>query len=300
MHQDDGYGSFGGLAYESIPLDETTALIQGVPYESATSGRKGSSATPSTLRLISKDMQAISRRGINLHDMILRDVGNIKINSVNGAITRKNIENAMISIMSNNDSPIISVGGDHSITYPLIKAIANTEKVGIIWFDAHRDLLDELDSSKYAHGCPLRRTIELNNVDPANVLLVGTRYITSEEQEFVEKNGINELTMVDLEDSTNKRSLFNDKLKNINSDVDQFYVSVDIDVLDPAYAPGTGTPVGGGMTTSDLMTFLWEIPFSVRAFDLVEISPTLDPSGITIKVGLGILTEILANIKKNK
>ena len=78
------------------------------------------------------------------------------------------------------------------------------------------------------------------------------------------------------------------------------YVSIDIDVLDPAFAPGTGTPVGGGLSTSQLMNFLWDIPIKIRAYDLVEISPPLDTSGITVKAAVGLLAEILAKIQKMK
>jgi agmatinase len=296
---EDGYGSFGGLAFPTVALKDANVIIQGVPYESASSGKKGASKAPDALRMISKDMQTISRRGIDVNDMVLLDMGNIPINHVEGKATRTNISQSMTYLLEEGNSPIISIGGDHSVAFPLIKSTADMDNVGIIWFDAHRDLLNEIAGSKYGHGCPLRRLIELENIDPGNVLLVGTRYMEPEEQEVIEKQGINEITMVGLEEASNKRKLVIDKINEIASRVGSLYVSVDIDVLDPAYAPGTGTPVGGGMSTSELMTYISEIPASVRAFDLVEISPPLDLSGITIKTGMGIITEMLAQIKKN-
>ncbi|MHA2091754.1 MAG: arginase family protein, partial [Candidatus Kariarchaeaceae archaeon] len=206
-----------------------------------------------------------------------------------------NIEQAMNSLLSQSEAPIISIGGDHSIVFPLVKPLANRGSVGMVWFDAHRDLLNELSGSKYSHGCPLRRIIEIANVNPENVLLVGTRYFTEEEQQVVDDMGIQELTMVDLEESDSPRNLFKAKMKEI-SQVDNLYVSVDIDVLDPGFAPGTGTPVGGGMMTRELLTLINDIEIPVRAFDIVEVAPPLDPSGVTIKTALTIISEMLAKV----
>ncbi|MHA2170139.1 MAG: arginase family protein [Candidatus Kariarchaeaceae archaeon] len=123
--QEDNYGSFGGLVFDAIPLDEVDVIIQGIPYESGTSGKKGSSFGPSSIRLISKDMQTLSRRGVNLNKLTLRDMGNVDINPVEGEITRNNIEQAMNSLLSQSEAPIISIGGDHSIVFPLVKPLAN-------------------------------------------------------------------------------------------------------------------------------------------------------------------------------
>lgn len=152
-------------------------------------------------------------------------------------------------------------------------------------------------SSPYSHGSSLRRSIELDSVDPENVLLVGTRYMEPEEQQFVEKQGINELTQATLEDSKNPRNLVKNSIEEIIPRIDHLFISIDIDCLDPAHAPGTGTPVGGGMTTSQLMNYIWDISAPIRALDIVEVSPPLDISGITLKVALALLTEVFAKIK---
>ena len=87
------------------------------------------------------------------------------------------------------------------------------------------------------------------------------------------------------------------KIQELASRVDFLYISIDIDGLDPAYAPGTGTPVSGGMSSSQLMQLINKVPVSVRAYDIAEVSPLLDPSGITVKLMLAILTEMIAEIK---
>ena len=298
QYKDDDYGSFGGIAISSDLINQADIILQSIPYESGTSGKKGTSFAPSALRMISKDMQLISRTGINLSKLKLVDKGNVSINLVNGEFTRKNIYQSMKYLLEISRAPIITIGGDHSITFPLIQALADTEKsVGIIWFDAHRDLMDELLNSKYSHGSSLRRSIELPNIEPKNVLLVGTRYFTIEEEEFVHNYGIGELKQSELEKELNPIDLISKKVQEIASRVDSLYFSIDIDGLDPAFAPGTGTPVAGGMTSSELMQLINILDNKIRAFDLVEVSPPLDPSGITVKLMLAIITEIFTQIK---
>jgi agmatinase len=294
----DNYGNFGGLAVSSDMLKKADIILQSVPYESATSGKKGTSFAASALRAISKDMQVISRTGTNLSNLKIVDMGNVSINPINGEITRDSIFQSMKFLLENSSAPIISIGGDHSITFPLIHALTETaNSVGIIWFDAHRDLLDEFLKSKFSHGSSLRRSIELERVDPKNVFLVGTRYFTSEEEDFIQKNEIGEIKQCEIESIADPFKSISQQVREIASRVDSLYFSIDIDGLDPAHAPGTGTPVAGGMTSSHFMQLINKLTVKIRAFDLVEVSPPLDPSGITVKSMLAILTEIIAQIK---
>jgi agmatinase len=296
-YNQDQYGTYGGLSISLEDLKEADVIIQGVPFESGTSGKKGTSFAINYLRQICGDLQLISRRGISIADIKICDVGNVPVFPLDSEATRNSIEQSMRYLISKNSAPIITIGGDHSITYPEIKGLSSLGPIGIIWFDAHRDLLNEMLSSPYSHGSSLRRSIELDTVDPRNVLLVGTRYMEPEEQSYIEKNNINELTQPLLEDTENPRKLVKDKIKEIIPRIDNLFISIDVDCLDPAHAPGTGTPVGGGMTTSQLMNYIWDIPAPFRALDIVEASPPLDVSGITLKVVLALLTEVIAKIK---
>ena len=294
--QEDGFASYGGLAYDTVPIDEVDVLIQGIPYDGATSGKKGTSLAPSSFRLACADLQTMTRDGKNLENIVLRDMGNIPIFPSSGEKTRESIEKYFSYLLENSSAPVISIGGDHSVAFPLLKSLSQKGKVAVIWFDAHRDLLPELMGSKYSHGSPLLRAIELDNIDPTNVLMLGTRYMTIDEQEIVDKYAIEEYRMVDMENDKFNIEKFRDKILKISSDVDFIYVSIDIDVLDPAFAPGTGTPVGGGMSTSQLMRYIKAIPVKVRAMDIVEVSPPYDNSGITIKATMGLVTEIIAKL----
>lgn len=297
QYKQDRYGTYGGLSIGFENLIKANAIIQGVPFESGTSGKKGASFAIDSLRQICGDIQLISRRGVSITDMKICDIGDVPVFPLDSEATRISIEKSMKFLCSKPSAPIITIGGDHSITYPEIKGLSSTGTIGIVWFDAHRDLLNEMLSSPFSHGSSLRRSIELDTVDARNVLLVGTRYMEPEEQEFVDKEDINELTQAKLEDAENPRKLVRDKIKEIVPRVDHLFISIDIDCLDPAYAPGTGTPVGGGMSTSQLMNYIWDIPAPIRALDIVEVSPPLDVSGITLKVVLTLLTEVFAKIK---
>jgi agmatinase len=299
-YEDDSYGSFGGLVYEKISLEEVDVIIQSIPYENATSGRKGTSYAAQEIRAISKDMQTISRRGVDFNSLVVKDVGNIPIYPLDGAKTRESIEQNFKELLSKSRATILTIGGDHSISYPLIKTLSSQAKVGIIWFDAHRDLLDSYLGSNYSHGSPLLRSLELETIDPEDIVLIGTRYMDLEEQKALDKYKISEFRMVDLEEKEKVNLEIQAKIKEIAKRVDYFYVSVDIDVLDPAYAPGTGTLVGGGLTTSQLMTLIWNIPAPIKAFDLVEVSPPLDQSGITVKASLAIISEMMAKFYAQK
>ena len=297
LFESDKYGNFGGLMLSLEKFKEADIILQSIPYESATSGKKGTSFAASALRTVSKDMQVISRTGVNISDIKIADMGNVTINPIDGKQSRNNMYESMKFLLENSSAPIISIGGDHSITFPLLQALTELGTVGVVWFDAHRDLLDNFLNSKFSHGSSLRRIAELSNVDPKNILLLGTRYFTIEEEKFVQDQGIMEFKQSDLEQHINPIELVPQKIQELAHRVKFLYISIDIDGLDPAYAPGTGTPVSGGMSSSQLMQLINKISVPIRAFDIVEVSPPLDPSGITVKSMLAILTEIMAQIK---
>ncbi len=295
-HLENGYASYGGIAYENTPIAEVDIIIQGIPYDGATSGKKGTAKAINALRSISVDMQTMTRKSISIENLILKDVGDIPVYPMSAEKTREYVEKYTINLLDKSNAPIISIGGDHSLSYPLIKSLSKKGKVAIIWFDAHRDLLPELMGTEYSHASPLLRAIELENISPENVLLVGTRYMTTEEEQIMQKYEIKELRMVDLEENNFDLQYFRDKVVEISKDADYIYLSIDIDVLDPAYAPGTGTPVAGGMSTSQLMQYIDAIPVKIRAADIMEVSPPYDHADITIKATMSILTELISKL----
>lgn len=297
MQYIDGHGDFSGLITHDI--EQGDIIFLGVPYESATSGKKGASFGPSSIRVQSKDFQTISRNGVDFNSMRIFDAGNVEINNIEGEKTRRNIELKYDELLK-HEKPIVTVGGDHSITFPILKSLGKLGSVAVIWIDAHRDLLDELSGSKFSHGSPLRRALELDNIDPNNVLLVGTHYFTSEEERFVIANGIREIRMVDIETNSDFLTNFKSMVKQIASSTEFLYLSIDIDVLDPSVAPGTGTPVAAGMSSNMLFQIVNALPIIPRGVDIVELSPPLDNSGITVKTTMGLITEIMARYKQGQ
>jgi arginase family enzyme len=229
--------------------------------------------------------------------MKILDVGNILTHSTNDIQNNQQIKASMKTIFENSSVPVLVIGGDHSITFPELSALKNHGKLGIIWIDAHRDLLDELDRSKFSHGCSLRRLIDSKIVLPENILLIGTRYFTKSESEFVINNNIAEIPMVALEDSSDPHSIIKDAILRLASQVDNMSLSLDIDVVDPSAAPGTGTPVAGGMSSNLLLNIISDFPVPLRSVDIVEVSPPLDTNArITTKLQMAIITEILGKI----
>ena len=297
MFKNDGYGSFGGLAKQSYKLEEADLVIVGIPYEGGTAGKKGTSNTPSNLRVMSTDFQTMSRRGIDLSDLKIKDVGNVPTYPLDEAKTRQSIKNSINFLLESTIAPVICIGGDHSIAFPEMQAYSKLGKIGVVWIDAHRDLLDELYGSKYSHGSPLRRAIEEEYILPENVLLIGTRYMTSSETHFLEENNISELKMVDIEETSDVRYEIKSRIEELAKRVDHIFLSIDIDGIDPAFAPGTGYPVAGGLTSSLILNIIHDVPVPIRGIDIVEVSPLLDPSGITQKLLMAIITELCAKIK---
>ena len=296
--QQSQYGSFGGLHKSSIPINQADLIIVGIPYDSAASGKKGTASAPSILRLLSKDLQTVTRRNLSLKDFIIRDVGDIYVHPTNDQQNFNQIKSSMQHIYSSSKSPVLVIGGDHSITFPEFSALCEDKKLGVIWIDAHRDLLDSLQQSKYSHGCSLRRLIE-NQVLPENVLLIGTRYFTDEESKFVENMNIREIPMSVIEDTNNCRKLIQDAILKLSKDVDILAISIDIDGLDPSTAPGTGTPVSGGLSANLLLNIIHDFPVPFRAIDIVEVSPPLDtPGRITTKLQMALITEICGKIQE--
>ena len=192
----DGYGSFGGLVFPDVTNNEANLLIIGVPYEGAISGKQGTSQGPSEIRNICRDMQTITRRSVDLNQLILKDLGDVEVFPTEAEKTRQSIRKAYNQLFMDYNSPVLTIGGDHSITYPIVKGFQADAKIGIVWFDAHRDLLEKLIGSRYSHGSSLRRITELTNVEYENVLLVGTRYMEPDEEKFIQEYKLSEFSTV--------------------------------------------------------------------------------------------------------
>ena len=286
-------------------VEEADVIIMGVPFDGAVSAAKGAAAAPDCLRELSKILPLVTEEGRVFHSLKIRDEGNVPAH-LNWEQYFGEVNKRAHDIITRGKFCIF-LGGDHSVSIPLESAFSRAhaqEKIGIIHFDAHCDLADEYDRHRWSHACTQRRALELPNVKPKGLTLVGIRSFMVDELEFLEKNsGIRII---------NAREIYKQGLgytfKTINEryqDYQAIYCSIDIDVLDPAFAPGTGTPESGGLSTRELMELVREImaQLPVQAMDIVEVSPPLDSSNITSWAALKVIYEIFGealNRKKKK
>ena len=192
------------------------------------------------------------------------------------------------------------LGGDHSVTIPLMAAFSRTVtgRFGVVHFDAHPDLMDEFEGHRWSHGCTERRVLELPNVEPQHLVFVGLRSWIGDELTFLAEHP--EIGVHTARDVYRRgvEAVAQDVVAQLEG-VEAVYFTLDIDGLDPAYAPGTGTPVGGGLSTRELLELL-RIVFArlpVRAMDVVEVAPPLDGADITSVAAIKVIYEVFGWLK---
>jgi guanidinopropionase len=221
------------------------------------------------------------------------DLGDAPVNPADLMDALKRIETFYDQVKAAGIRPI-SAGGDHLCSLPILRALGKDKPVGMIHFDAHSDLWDSyFHGSKFTHGTPFARAIEEGVLDPKRTVQIGLRggvYDWSD-RDFGAKHGV---TMIDIEDAiADGLDKTMERARKIAGDGDT-YVSFDIDCLDPAFAPGTGTPEAGGFTTREAQHMLRALRgMNIIGADVVEVSPPFDPSGYTALAGATMMFELL-------
>jgi agmatinase len=188
----------------------------------------------------------------------------------------------------------LSVGGDHSVTYPILKALGRERPVGLVHIDAHCDTMGSYDGSKFHHGGPFRLAVLDGVLDPERTIQIGIRGASNVYWEFSYASG---MTVIEMEEfmslgvdaiAARARAVVGDG---------PVYVSVDVDGFDPAYAPGTGTPEVGGITPREGLALLRALTgLNVIGADVVEVAPQYDPTTNTAQLAAQLLFEELALI----
>ncbi len=187
----------------------------------------------------------------------------------------------------------LSVGGDHSITLPIFRGIAAERPVGMVHFDAHCDTGDDYLGSKFHHGAPFRRAVEEGLLDPKRTIQIGIRGGLNDRDlwQFSHDSGMRVIYMEEFYDLGPKKTV--EEIRRVVGD-GPTYISFDVDGLDPVYAPGTGTPEVGGITTVEAQLMLRGLRgLNLIGGDVVEVAPPFDPSGNTALVGATLLFEEL-------
>jgi len=290
------------LSWGDIPagdsVDEADVIIMGVPFDGAVSASRGAAAAPDCLRELSRIPAPVTEEGALLTSLRLWDAGNVSPH-LNWEKYFAEVEEEAYNLLA-KDKFCLFLGGDHSVTIPLETAFARAhadEKIGIIHFDSHTDIADKYDEHRWSHACTQRRALELPNVEADGLTFVGIRSYIEDELKFLAEHP--EIRVISAREVY--RLGVADTYKAISERYAAYrsiYFTIDIDVLDPAFAPGTGTPESGGLSTRELMELTKEIVINlpVKAVDIVEVAPPLDSSDITSWAALKVIYEIFGTV----
>ncbi len=275
------------------------AAVFGIPWDHCAIYRAGSSLGPKALRDASA--QFIPYHFEHDYDLMetyrLVDCGDAPVALGNAARTLKVASESVAEILNAEAIPVI-LGGNHLITVAGTTALSkcSSGKCGMIMLDTHLDTAMDIGGEKLTHCSPITRTMELENFDPKKTVIVGASGSMNprEEKEYVDKHGITSLTLRDVVDQGIEQ-VAKHAVEVANDGTEAVYLSVDVDVLDGAYAPGTGTPTPGGMTSRELLRAIAIIASrGIDAIDVVEVAPQYDLSGITALIGCRVIIDALA------
>ena len=272
---------FGGAIKQS---QEYNIAIIGIPFDEKSCYLRGASKGPQAIRAAStgKAINPWTELGANLEeDVILIDLGDVDVSGDFFDVFSR-IEENIFKILEKNAMPVV-LGGDHSISYPIVKSFARKFKpLDILHFDAHPDLYEELYGDRFSHACPLARIMEEDLAQ--NLVQVGIRAATGEQRAKASGHGVRMIEMRDINDSLSLE--FSNPL----------YISFDMDALDPAFAPGVAHHEPGGLSTRQAIDILHALNARIVGLDVVEVNPDRDASGITAAAAVKIIKEVLGKI----
>ncbi|MCA1494905.1 agmatinase [Sinorhizobium alkalisoli] len=267
--------------------------ILGIPMDLGVTNRPGSRFGPRALRAIERIGPYNHVLGCApVHDLRVADVGDVPFRSrYRLELSHEDIETRLNQIVEGGAAPL-SVGGDHSITHPILKAVGSQQPVGMIHIDAHCDTGGAFDLTKFHHGGPFRNAVLDGVLDPTRVIQIGIRGSAEYLWEFSHESG---MTVVHAEEVSGLGiAAIVEKAKEIVGD-GPTYLSFDIDSLDPAFAPGTGTPEVGGLTTREVLELIRGLKgINLVGGDVVEVAPQYDATTNTAHAGAQVLFEILS------
>ena len=289
-----GHSTFMRLPVIADPR-EVDIAIAGVPWDGGTTNRPGPRHGPRQVREMSsliKRVHPVTK--ISPYELCrVADVGDAPVNPIDLDRSLHTIHEFFAQIVHAGAVPL-SIGGDHLSSLPILRAVAAKGPVGMIHFDAHSDTVDTyFGGLKYTHGTPFRRAVEENLLDPKRVVQIGIRgsRYSAEELDWPLAQGMRIISIEEFEVMGVDTVL--QHARKIAGD-GPTYISFDIDALDPAFAPGTGTPEFAGLTSREANRLLRGLRgLNLVGADVVEVSPPFDPSGGTALAGANIAFELL-------
>ena len=279
----------------SQELQRLDVAVLGVPMDIGTSWRSGTRFGPKQVRSESAMIRPYNlQTGAAPFDSLqVADVGDLAINTFSLSDSLRVIAESYAAIL-NYDAIPLAIGGDHSITLPILRAMAGRHgPVALVHVDAHADVNDEMFGEKETHGTVFRRAYEEGLVRPDKVYQIGLRGTGYAASDFAEAQGWGFQHFLASELWGRDLSGLGAEIRRDIGDLPT-YVSYDIDSLDPAFAPGTGTPEIGGLTTPQALQLIRALKgLNIVGGDLVEVSPPYDTTGNTALTGANLLYELL-------
>jgi len=282
----DGLRPWGGLAGGSP--ESADVVVAGIPYDGSAVYRKGAALAPQRIRSLSAAMPPVTEDGRLLTGLQVADLGDLDAGldiETGWAKVAEQLErvpaNALLTVL----------GGDHCTVISTLSAqVKRHPDVFVLWVDAHPDLCEFSRGGRWTCGCALRRALDVSGLDPQRVIIAGGRDYDPEELEFIAAHGMLSVSAQELaRDLTRSAEKIAARLAG-----QKVHVSFDIDVLDPAFAPGTEIPSAGGLSTRQALDLLRMATdgATLVGFDIVEVSPPFDSGDITTFAALKMIFEV--------
>ena len=264
-------------------LKSGMVAVIGIPFDANSSYMQGPALAPAQIRKIwnAGAINLCSESGIDLgnHPEFI-DLGDLKIENAANAIDK--IESTIAELLGCG-ARLLSLGGDHAITYPILKSYRTChQQLEILHLDAHPDLYESYEGNRYSHACPFARIMEEKLA--SRLVQMGIRTLNAHQKKQADRFGVE---IVDMQRFHNLQAV---KLKG------PLYLSIDLDVLDPAFAPGVSHHEPGGMSTRQLIELIQGLQVPLAGADIVEFNPLRDLSDITAMVAVKILKEVAARM----
>ena len=286
------------VSLDTPKISDVDIGIIGVPWDSGTTNRPGPRHGPRQLRDASTMIRAQHPvSGIRPYEKLnCADLGDVSINPADVEDSMNRITSFYKTVIEKGIKPL-TAGGDHLTSLPVLRAIADKGPLGMIHFDSHTDLFHSyFDGTMFTHGTPFRRAVEENLIDPKRVIQIGIRgtQYDREDLDFADSVGIR---VVKIEE------FFNRGIEDVMAEAREIvgeketYISYDIDFIDPAFAPGTGTPEVGGPNSYEALRVVRELNgVKIVGADMVEVSPPFDLSSNTAFLGVSVMFELLCQM----
>ena len=268
-------------------------VVAGIPYDGSAVYRKGAAIAPRVLRQLSAAMPPVTEDGHLLTGLRVKDIGDLDAG--------RDIETGWMDPMQRlaevpPETFLTVLGGDHCTAIATLSAQARRHPgLHLLWVDAHPDLCDFSRGGHWTCGCALRRALEASGIEPQRVVIAGGRDYDPEELDFIAANGVLLVSTVELADDLPRAAAkIAERLAG-----HKVHISFDIDVLDPAFAPGTEIPSAGGLTTRQALSLLklGTRGAQLVGLDVVEVSPPADPQDITSFAALKLIFEVWGMVK---